>query len=328
MKQLPRWALPAFLAAIITLGLVIGGGNVDRVTDLGNRIGCPKCDGESAAGSAVPTARAIMEVIDEKVDAGWSDRQVLEFFSDRYGPTIILDPPLDFSGLLLWSIPTLGALAGGVVLMAQRRSVNSPTEQVEAPSDPSSLRTTALVIGGALVVTAAAFTLGQFLQPIATTDVVAGAITPDLSQISSEVLEETITAFKAAGTVPQQQINAMELALAERYFEEQLFSPATDHFQAVLQSEPLPSQASEALARLGWILYANGEIATAEVAYQRALEAYPTNSEAAYFYAILLVSESRGPEATSLLDQVEGDPNTPQAILDNVSLMREQIGGS
>jgi cytochrome c-type biogenesis protein CcmH/NrfF len=328
VRPLPKWALPSILIAVIVFGLAVGGGNVDRVSDLGNRIGCPKCDGESAANSPVPTARAIMEVIEEKAAAGWSDHQILEFFSDRYGPTILLDPPLNLSGLLLWSIPVLGLLAGGLVLLNQRGTRPSPDPGNETSPEPSSLRTTALVIGGALVVTAGSFTVGQFLQPIATTDIVAGDITPDLSQISNETLEETIAAFKSGGTVAQQQINAMELALAERYFEEQLYALATDHFQSVLESEPLPIQASEALARLGWILYANGEVSTAEVAYQRALEAFSNNTEAAYFYAILLVSSDRGAEASPFIDQVQVDPNTPQDVIENLSLMREQIGGT
>ena len=79
---------------------------------------------------------------------------------------------------------------------------------------------------------------------------------------------------------------------------------------------------------MGWILYLNDQAETAEVAYRRALDAFPTNSEAAYFYAILLVNAQRGDEAAPLLDRVAESPNVPQDVLDNVEELLDQIGTS
>lgn len=333
MTQLRRWALPSLLAIIIAWGLVIGGGTGDRAIDLGNRIRCPKCQAESVAESQVPTAVTMMHIIREKVDAGWSDQQILDFFAARYGSSVLMDPPTDVGGIILWSVPVAGIIAGGLILARSQRRRESGLKiddgaPKSAESSPPALKTLGIVIGGALAVTASAFLLGQVLQPVADTAVVSGDITPNLDEISNETLKSTIAEFKATGAIPDSQLNAMELALAERYFEEQQFSPATDHFQAVLLNEPLPSQASEALGRMGWILYVNDEAETAEVAYQRALEAFPTNSEAAYFYAILLVDSGRNAEAGPLLAQVAESPNLPQSVLENVQQLLAQIGSS
>lgn len=329
MTQLRRWALPSLLATIIIWGLVIGGGTGDRAIDLGNRIRCPKCQAESVADSQVPTAVTMMRIIREKVDAGWSDKQVLDFFAARYGSSVLLDPPLNLGGIVLWSVPIAGIIAGGLILArSQRRKEPELKIDESAEPNPPELKTLVIVIGGALAVTIAAFLLGQVLQPVADTAVVSGDIIPNLNGISNETLESTIKEFKAAGTITARQLNAMELALAERYFEAQLFSPATDHFQAVLTNKPLPSQASEALGRMGWILYLNDQAETAEVAYRRALNAFPTNSEASYFYAILLVNAQRGDEAAPLLARVAESPNVPQDVIDNVEKLLDQIGAS
>ena len=333
MTWLRRWALPGILAAILAWGLVIGGGTGDRAIDLGNRIRCPKCQAESVSESQVPTAITMARIIREKVDAGWSDQQILDFFTARYGPSVLMDPPADVSGIILWSVPVAGIIAGGLILArSQRRRKSEPESSEKVPekveSSPPALKTLGIVVGGAVAVTASAFLLGQVLQPVADTAVVSGDITPNLDEISNETLESTIAEFKATGVIPTSQLNAMELALAERYFEEQQFSPATDHFQAVLLNEPLPSQASEALGRMGWILFVNNEAETAEVAYQRALEALPTNSEAAYFYAILLVDAERGAEAGPLLAQVAESPTLPPDVLEHVQQLLDQIGSS
>ncbi len=333
MIRFRRWAVPSLLAIIIAWGLVIGGGTGDRAIDLGNRIRCPKCQAESVAESQVPTALTMMLIIREQVDAGWSDQQVLDFFAARYGPSVLLDPPLDLGGIVLWSVPVAGIIAGGLILARSQRRKDPELDTdsgapVATEDSPPVRRTVGIVIGGALAVTSAAFLLGQVLQPIADTAVVSGDIAPNLDEISNETLASTIEGFKASGAIPASQLNAMELALAERYFEEQLFSPATEHFQAVLLNEPLPSQASEALGRMGWILYVNDEPETAEVAYQRALDAFPANNEAAYFYAILLVNAERGSEAVPLLTQVAESPNVPQGVLEDVQQLLDQIGSS
>lgn len=121
-------AVIAILGLIVIAGAVFGGGSVeDRAAALGTRIKCPVCRGTAIADSPSETAVAMMAVIEEKIEVGWSDRQIIEYFQDRYGEAILLDPPFAGKTLLVWLLPA-AALVGGVWLIARRRRVPTGAE--------------------------------------------------------------------------------------------------------------------------------------------------------------------------------------------------------
>ena len=82
------------LAAIVVFGLVAGEeSESDRVGSLGSRIRCPVCQGEPISESPSETARTMMDIVGERVEAGDSDGEIIEYFRDRYGDWVVLDPP-------------------------------------------------------------------------------------------------------------------------------------------------------------------------------------------------------------------------------------------
>ena len=83
----------------------------DRVNDLGARIKCPVCQGEAIGDSPSETALAMMDIVEEKVTAGETDAQIVDFFTARYGNGILLDPPFAGSTLLVWLLPVLAPLS-------------------------------------------------------------------------------------------------------------------------------------------------------------------------------------------------------------------------
>ncbi len=127
-----------------------------------------------------------------------------------------------------------------------------------------------------------------------------GAETPmDLDSISNE---DMAAAIEANRDVPQ--VNAMRLALAERYFESDDYQSALPWFQDVLDNNPTPPEASEALARIGWMVYASGEPEVGEQYLGRAIELDPDNLEAELLLGLLLLDTGRGGEAVSHLERV------------------------
>ena len=119
-----KWLGPAVmvvLAVVVVAGIVMGEETEsDRAQSLGERIKCPVCQGEPIADSPSETARAMMEIVEERVAAGESDQQIVDYFTARYGDGILLDPPFAGRTLALWILPFV-ALAGGVVLILGRR---------------------------------------------------------------------------------------------------------------------------------------------------------------------------------------------------------------
>jgi len=131
-ENVRRWlagGVTVALAAVVAAAMIIGEETAaDRVLALGARIKCPVCQGESIAESPSETSTAMMAVVAEKVAAGESDDQIIQYFTDRYGSGILLDPPFRGRTLALWLTP-LAALATGVVLilgLRRRRPAAAP----------------------------------------------------------------------------------------------------------------------------------------------------------------------------------------------------------
>ncbi len=129
-RKLIGWVVTVGLAAIVAVGLVVGDATPeDRVASLGAAIKCPVCQGEAIIDSPSPTAKAMLEVVEEKVAAGESDQQIVAYFQARFGDGIYLDPPFAGRTLLVWLIP-LFAVAGGVWMILSRR--RKPTVKVDS----------------------------------------------------------------------------------------------------------------------------------------------------------------------------------------------------
>lgn len=121
-RTVTGWIVTAILTAIVVAGFVIGDPRPeDRVATLGGSIMCPVCQGEAIVDSPSETARAMMEIVDEKVANGESDQQILAYFRSRYGDGIILDPPFSGKTLFVWLIPLVAVGAGIWMILSRRR---------------------------------------------------------------------------------------------------------------------------------------------------------------------------------------------------------------
>jgi cytochrome c-type biogenesis protein CcmH len=126
-RTLAGWIVTAVFAAIVIAGFVIGDPRPqDRVASLGSSIMCPVCQGEAIVDSPSETARAMMEIVEEKVASGESDLQIFSYFRARYGDGIILDPPFSGKTLLVWLLPLLAVGVGIWLILSLRRP--HPTE--------------------------------------------------------------------------------------------------------------------------------------------------------------------------------------------------------
>ena len=99
-----------------------------RAQQINKSVMCPVCPGESIDQSQHPLAVQMRAAVDEKLGEGWSDTQVREFFVERYGPAVLLEPPAEGVHLMAWIVPPLGtalalaALYVVVRLMTRRGS--------------------------------------------------------------------------------------------------------------------------------------------------------------------------------------------------------------
>lgn len=116
------WTAVTGLLLVIVLGVALAPPpEVDRAAALGARLRCPVCQAESVADSPSDTAVAIQAQIAEFVDQGWSDQQIIDFYLQRYGRWILLDPPASGDTLALWLLPVVVLGLGGMIARSRRR---------------------------------------------------------------------------------------------------------------------------------------------------------------------------------------------------------------
>ncbi len=94
-----------------------------RAQRLNETIMCPVCPGESIDQSQNMLAAQMRGVVDEKLSEGWSDEQIREYFVERYGPSVLLEPPSEGFDLLAWTLPAVLVAAAGVALFIALRTM-------------------------------------------------------------------------------------------------------------------------------------------------------------------------------------------------------------
>jgi cytochrome c-type biogenesis protein CcmH len=97
-----------------------------RAETLGHQLRCLVCQNESVEESNADLARDLRRIIRERVVAGDSDRQVIDWMVARYGNFVRLRPPLDATTLMLWGAPAIALLAGGAAALLARRRRPAP----------------------------------------------------------------------------------------------------------------------------------------------------------------------------------------------------------
>jgi cytochrome c-type biogenesis protein CcmH len=101
-----------------------------RARDLSQELRCMVCQNQSIDDSEAPLARDLRLLVRERIAAGDSDAQVIDFLVARYGEFVLLKPRLNPHTWLLWLMPPLALAGGGLALWnyGRRRAKSGPTE--------------------------------------------------------------------------------------------------------------------------------------------------------------------------------------------------------
>ncbi len=104
-----------------------------RAQSLMREIRCVVCDSEPVSHSTADIAMDMRRQIRQQVDEGRSSDDIREFFTDRYGQYVLLRPPSDGAGMLIWLFPFILLLGiGGAIaarLFSKRRKDLSPLDE-------------------------------------------------------------------------------------------------------------------------------------------------------------------------------------------------------
>ncbi|MEZ4523096.1 MAG: cytochrome c-type biogenesis protein [Thermomicrobiales bacterium] len=112
----------------------------ERTVEIGRKLACPVCQGQTVADSHSRVALEMMLAIDAQVKAGRTDEEIYDYFRARYGDEVLVEPPHEGINLALWWLPVGAVVLGlGVVALYFRDSValgRGLRRQREEPADP------------------------------------------------------------------------------------------------------------------------------------------------------------------------------------------------
>src|SRR3954463_12926121 len=92
-----------------------------RARALSRELRCMVCQNQSIDDSDAPLARDLRLLVRERIAGGDSDSQVIDFLVARYGEFVLLKPRFSPHTLLLWLLPPLALIGGGLALWLYSR---------------------------------------------------------------------------------------------------------------------------------------------------------------------------------------------------------------
>ena len=79
-------------------------------------IRCLICQGQSVYDSESEFASSIKLIVDRKINEGLKEKQIYQFLREKYGDWVVFDPKLTKKTYVLWLLPLLLFLLGGVIM--------------------------------------------------------------------------------------------------------------------------------------------------------------------------------------------------------------------
>lgn len=99
-----------------------------RFQKLAGQLRCLVCQDENLLASNADLAKQMRLIVFQKMQQGWSDEKIKQYFVDRYSDYVLYKPPLKPGTWLLWFGPVAILLAGAgvVAVTVRKRRANAP----------------------------------------------------------------------------------------------------------------------------------------------------------------------------------------------------------
>jgi cytochrome c-type biogenesis protein CcmH len=92
-----------------------------RARAISKELRCMVCQNESIDDSQAPLAHDLRVLVRERLKAGDSDAQIINFLVSRYGEFVLLKPPLSWHTVALWGTPPGLLLLGAIMIIIGER---------------------------------------------------------------------------------------------------------------------------------------------------------------------------------------------------------------
>lgn len=117
-----RWVW-VVMGLVIVLALFVGTRpddtprtNEERAHALADGLKCPTCRSQSVADSDAPVSKEIRAEINRRIEEGETDEAIRAYLVGRFGTDVVLTPSASGVTGLVWVLPVVLVVAGGVAL--------------------------------------------------------------------------------------------------------------------------------------------------------------------------------------------------------------------
>jgi cytochrome c-type biogenesis protein CcmH len=110
-----------------------------RARAVSKEVRCQVCQNQNIDDSAAPLAADLRRLVRERLVAGDSDQQVLDYLVKRYGEYILMRPPVEPSTWPLWFGPAALLVIAAIGIAAVRRRRAEPAAPL-APDEEERVR--------------------------------------------------------------------------------------------------------------------------------------------------------------------------------------------
>ena len=119
----------------------------DEVNAIAKQLYCPVCENIPLDVCPTQACEQWRETIRDQLEHAWNEAQIKQYFADQYGDRVLATPPAKGLNRIIYVLPPVAILQGGVFLFRAFRSWTKvedsgekPTRDVEKPRDPYVLR--------------------------------------------------------------------------------------------------------------------------------------------------------------------------------------------
>ena len=111
----------------ISFHLNLGSTELIDESKIHKNLRCLVCQGQSIADSNSDFAITLKMVVKDLIKNGKSEDEIYDFLSEKYGDWILYNPKLNAGNFLLWSLPYLVLVFGGVIIVFLIRKQSKKT---------------------------------------------------------------------------------------------------------------------------------------------------------------------------------------------------------
>ena len=93
--------------------------NLKLENKINKNLRCLICQGQSIYDSQSDFAESMKIVVKQKINSGMSEEEIYSFFKMKYGEWILYEPQFNTKNFVLWLLPIIVFLAGGIIILSK-----------------------------------------------------------------------------------------------------------------------------------------------------------------------------------------------------------------